>query len=593
MDAPEVEEKIRVDTVKEKQKNGSVYVYERRSRYNREKKRYDAISKKLIGKIPKGHSLDEKPIPTRDKKKVTSESKISLTIPNTSTAMMRILKTVTQNTGIEEEIKQAIPDNSGMAKKVQTAAMYLFASDGDSWPGLFNWTHKYLQDLPYNYNPISEDMAHEMFEFLGEHPEIKERIFLKRAGELAEEELLALDSTTFAIETQSGEIHFVRYSIHKDHLIKQVFKVVVIYAIKRRRAVAYAIIPGNITDSATVPTVLEKLKFLKLNNLELVSDGGYCTDGNIGLMLAGKQPFLDHIDADASWIYDLIDKKREEIIYGGEIIRADSSFSGIKETVTRTFAYTDPETRKEKTIESTVYVFIYYSPFKFAKDDCTLRTDYNTYQMDLLEGAALLDDKKKVENFSKKFMIIKKDQNGTIISITRNDRAWKKKTKTNGFLVLVGTIDQSLDQAFEKYRSREGIEEDIKNVKMHTGAKTVYKQSEETIDGQYLVQFEASTLTDSFQVQLNNVRKNLCIINGTYPHDSTDNLKKERKLRTWLSKTSKHNILTWFDGVKIMTLDNGSEQFVLKPDYTERDRLLLNKLGIEVPSEEEGKEKES
>ena len=55
----------RVCTVKVAQKNGDIYIIERKTMYD-EKKRYNRVlSSKLIAKIPKG---GDKPVPTRPKR---------------------------------------------------------------------------------------------------------------------------------------------------------------------------------------------------------------------------------------------------------------------------------------------------------------------------------------------------------------------------------------------------------------------------------------------------------------------------------------------------------------------------------------------
>lgn len=45
---------IKVGTVRERQKNGDIYVYERKTKYDPNKKYSDTISKVLIGKIVNG-----------------------------------------------------------------------------------------------------------------------------------------------------------------------------------------------------------------------------------------------------------------------------------------------------------------------------------------------------------------------------------------------------------------------------------------------------------------------------------------------------------------------------------------------------------
>ncbi len=57
--------KIKTALVNVTQKNGDIYVMERQSVYNPEKKYYRIISSKLVAKIPKG---EKDPVPTRPKR---------------------------------------------------------------------------------------------------------------------------------------------------------------------------------------------------------------------------------------------------------------------------------------------------------------------------------------------------------------------------------------------------------------------------------------------------------------------------------------------------------------------------------------------
>jgi hypothetical protein len=96
---------------------------------------------------------------------------------------------------VRKEIHDLLPDDlQGVAQKLITAALFLFATDGESWPGMHGWTRKYLGALPYIAGPISEDMLHDLFVEIGENRLLRENIFIARAKALNDEEMLALDA---------------------------------------------------------------------------------------------------------------------------------------------------------------------------------------------------------------------------------------------------------------------------------------------------------------------------------------------------------------------------------------------------------------
>lgn len=57
--------KIKTSIIHKPQKNGDIYVLERKTKYDPEKKYTRVLSTKLISKIPKGSEI---PVPTRPKK---------------------------------------------------------------------------------------------------------------------------------------------------------------------------------------------------------------------------------------------------------------------------------------------------------------------------------------------------------------------------------------------------------------------------------------------------------------------------------------------------------------------------------------------
>lgn len=573
--------KTRIDKCYEKQKNGSYYVYERHSVYDPASGQYKSVKKVLLGKIPEGHPKTEDPIPTRPKRKSVAKHGQELTVEQYPTAMIEILNHILETSGVKAELESALEDedDKGLRDKIQTCALYLLVNDGESWAGMHNWTRDNLGFLPYVHGPITKDISHDLVKYLGENPAIKNKVFLLRAKKLDDDELLALDSSTYIVETKTGEIRIVQYAMHKDNTIRQLYKAVEVYAINCRKPVAFALIPANIPDCNTVAAVLKQLEFLNLKSLELISDGGYCTDATIGLMLSKHQHFVTHIETNTKWIVPIIDQHREELLYGGEVIGIDPSYTGMRFPVKHTFKYVD-EAGEEQTITRRVNVFIYHSTARAAKDEEAMLAKFEQYKEDLIDGAALCDDKKDFDSFCDKYMKVTKDASGKVLEVTRKSANWKKLMRLNGFLVILADKEKDVNKGFEKYRAREKVEEDIKNDKSHAGGDVTYKHSTITIDGQYFIRFESRTLRESFDLELKSIRRNLAVPNGNDEHDTSENLKLERKLRSWLQHTSLVNIIKWFAKLTATSIHHGKKEYLWQPDYIKRDKLFLKKIGL-------------
>ena len=569
----------KVSIIREIQDNGDTYVYERKTIYDPIKRYNRSVGKTLIGKIPKGHT---EMIDTRPKKRtvVVSEDQMAEVVKASRrhVGMLDIVAHVAEKSGVAKQLHKAIPDDIGLRQKMQTLAWYEFASDGDSWPGIVNWSTRYAGLLPYRDTPISQDMYHDVFAYLGMHEEIKQTIFMIRSESMGSGELLALDSTT--VWTESKQLKNGRSAPHKDKLIKNVYKIVMIYSITSRQPIAYAILPGNIPDGQTVPNVLEQLKSLTLNDVEIVSDNGYCTEDNLLLMITSGFRFITRIENDIQWISPLIDQYREELSFCGEIMHCDPKFSGVTVKQMHTFQYvrqrgsTKSGLSRGETEEITrrLYVHIYFSSTKKADEDVKFRMRYDAVYSDLYSGALLDKDDRA---FADKYMKVRY-WGDRITEIKPDRKAIQKRSRYHGFLVLVSRKEKDTNRALEKYRAREYVEEDIKNGKYHAGTNHPRVWTDDTLDGQMLVQFLAQSMHESFASMLRVQKDTLAVVNGDAEHDSKENLQQEKALKNWLRKTSMNGILNWFDAIQRTDVEGRR----WKTEMSKRDRLFLEKLGV-------------
>lgn len=138
--------KIKTRIIHSPQKNGDIYVLERKTVYDSEKKYNKVLSTKLISKIPKGTKI---PVPTRPKraKKSNSDQNIyNVALKNAvpladevvasrkRVGMMNIIDHIGKVSGIDDAIYTST--DVGTAQKIISLARYLLATDGQSLPGM-------------------------------------------------------------------------------------------------------------------------------------------------------------------------------------------------------------------------------------------------------------------------------------------------------------------------------------------------------------------------------------------------------------------------------------------------------------------------
>ena len=570
----------------ERKPNGSIYVYERTSWYDRDTKKTRSKRKLLGIKDPEiGEVRDTRP---RKKKTETSTEEKELIVKKSANAMVSILEYLSNASGVSQEVTAATRGDRGTREKILTLAWYAFATEGRSWTRAENWTRTFLNELPYRYGPITEDIYQDLFREIGSHEEIKWKIFKLRAKQMGEDELLALDSST--ISTTTKTIHTAQKAKDKDGIVKNVYKIVYIYSITARQLIAYDMIPGHIPDCSTVDTALSHLDALELsNNIEVVQDNGYATDEDIGEFLHRKRHFITRLEPNRKWISNDVDQALKEIRDGDKqssIIHCDPAFAGKAIRITHTFPYKRKygSTKKEKKagdidyITSHINIFIYYSTKKKGDDDEKFRNQFEQVREDATSGAFL---DKEAKAFLDKYCTTTIGCDGTITDVSLDIKAYQEKMKYNGVLVVVTDKEKDIEAALVKYRSRETIEEGIEGHKSHTGGNTSKPgMTDESLDGELLVEFLANSMRESFRTRLRSMKSTLGIPNGIRDHDLKKNLEAETKVKSWIRKKSLAYIIEYFEHKEVVILYDGKKCYKIDDNKTTRDKLFLQHLGV-------------
>jgi len=566
--------------------NGSIYVFERTTWYDRDTKKTRSRRKLLGIKDPETGEL-RKTRPRKDNTE-TNTGEANVNGIKKENAMISILSYLSDLSGVTKEVTAATRGDRGTREKILTLAWYVFATEGRSWTRAENWTRLFQNELPYNYGPITEDIYQDLFHDIGKRQKIKWSIFKNRANQMGEDELLALDSST--ISTTTKTIHNAQKAKDKDGIIKQVYKVVYIYSITARQLLAYDVIPGNITDCSTVDTALTHLDVLGLSsNIEVVQDNGYATDEDIGEYLHRKRHFVTRLEPNRKWIREEVLKAIKDIRDGDEqtsVIHCDPSFGGKTVSMVHAFPYKRKYGSSKKDmkagdidyVKARVNVFIYYSTKKKGEDDEKFRIQFEQVREDVMNGAFL---NKEGKVFLEKYCVTSLDEDGTITNVSLDIKAYQEQLKYHGLLVIITDKERDIESALIKFRSRETIEEGIEGHKGHTGGDTSKPgMTDESLDGELLVEFLANSMRESFRNRLRSMKSTLGVPNGSRDHDTRINLEAETKVKNWIRKKSIVYLIEYFDHKEVTLLNNGKKTYKTDGYKTSRDRLFLSHLGV-------------
>lgn len=571
----------RVCTVKVAQKNGDIYIIERKTMYD-EKKRYNRVlSSKLIAKIPKG---GDKPVPTRPKRAklpVLDVEVGNLTASRMRVGMMDIIAHIGDVSGIDSAIYDAT--DPGTAQKIISLARYLLATGGQTLPGILTW--QFSHPLPYEHG-LSEGIYHELFVRIGRDESLVQNFFASRVRSLSEKDAIAYDSTTISTWSE-GQIE-ARYGFNKAGDGLRTIKFLSLYSINTRQPIAYTKLPGNLPDVVTVKNAITQMNALGMKTAELVTDNGYHSQQNLSELLQAGFDFLTLAKTSLLWVRDEIDRHMEDFSGITTACPFDTSTHGVTVTLMRDFQkvrkYGGKASGKQagdvETFRRRVYLHLFFNPMRQAEDKAA-------FESELIDIKGLLESGKQEEELSepaqrKAAKYLRVNHRGGRISVTFDEKSCAEANKYHGFFALVANKEKETFEALAKYRKRNTIEAFFRGDKQTADGLRPRVWNADSLRGRMFVQFVAMCYYEYFSEQLRQVKMKLGIPNGDEKHDTKAVLEAERKLKSWIENTPIYLQLQWFDTVENVKVSSILTSKRWTTEITSRDALYLEKLGVKL-----------
>ena len=563
------------------QKNGDIYVLERQTIYIPEKKYNKVISSKLIAKIPKG---EENPVPTRPK---SPDGKKSIKKPKNLSAsrmhvgMMDIIDHIGTVSGIDAGVYGST--EIGTAQKIISLARYLFATDGQSLPGILTW--QYTHPLPYTQG-LSEKIYHSLFVQVGRDEALQQNFFKSRCRCLGKMSALAYDSTT--ISTYSNNQIEARYGYNKAGDGLKTVKLLTLYSIDARQPVAFTKQPGNIPDVLTVKNSLQQLSALGLDAAEIITDNGYYSEQNLAGMFCAGYHFLTLVKTNIKWVKKEIDGHMDEFTSIGSVCPFDPGIHGITVKLMHTFTkerkYSSDKKGLSKgdreTFSRRIYLNIYFSLGRQNQDRMVFEADLMELKAVIESGIPVEELPRRSQDKVRKYLTIR--HWGDRITVTFNDKACQEAYRYHGFFALVSDKEKDTFECLRKYRKRETIESFFETGKQHADGARTRVWDTDTLRGRMFVQFVALCYYEYYSNEIRKLKQLLGKPNGESSHDTKGNLDDEKALKSWLQNTPVYLQLQWFDTVENTTVSSELRNKRWSTVVTARDSMFLEKLGIQT-----------
>ncbi len=571
----------RVSTVRIPQKNGDIYILERKTMYDEKKKYNRVLSSKLIAKIPKG---GDKPVPTRPKRAkspVLDAEAGNLRASRMRVGMMDIISHIGEVSGIDPAVYAAT--DLGTAQKIISLARYLIATGGQTLPGILTW--QFSHPLPYAHG-ITEGIYHELFARIGLDEALVQNFFASRVRSLSEKDAIAYDSTTISTWSE-GQIE-ARHGFNKAGDGLRTIKFLSLYSIDTRQPIAYTKLPGNLPDVVTVKNAITQMNALGLKTTELVTDNGYHSQQNLSELLLAGFDFLTLVKTSLVWVRDEIDRHTEEFSSIRTACPFDTSTHGVTVMLKREFQkvrkYGGKASGKQagdvETFSRRIYLHLFFNPMRQAEDKAA-------FESELMEIKALLEEGRQQEELSeaaqkKAEKYLRVSRRGGRLSVTFDEDACAEANKNHGFFALVANKEKDTFAALAKYRKRNTIEAFFRGEKQMADGLRPRVWNADSLRGRMFVQFVAMCYYEYLSEQLRQVKMTLGIENGDGKHDTKAVLEAERKLKSWMENTPIYLQLQWFDTVENVKVSSILTSKRWTTEITSRDALYLEKLGVKL-----------
>lgn len=571
---------IKTLTIRQAQKNGDIYILERRTIYDPVKKYNRIISTKLISKIPKGTQIPVSTRPKHAKDTDSADKSQIVSAQRNHVGMMDIISHIGSVSGIDDAVYAST--DTGTAQKILSLARYLLATNGQSLPGIQTW--QYNHPLPYE-DGITEDIYHNLFVDIGTDESPQQSFFKQRCDQLSDRDSLAYDSST--ISTYSNNQNEARYGFNKAGDGLKTIKILTLYSIESRQPIAFTKQPGNLPDVTSVTNLINQLSALGIKTTEVITDNGYYSEQNFSELLQAGFDFITLSKTNIKWIKPEVDKNREALDSIRSVCPFDPTTHGISVLNMHGFEkirkYANHKSGAEKgaldIITRRIYLNIYFNAARQAADKMAFETDLWELKCQIESGTPVYRLSVSAQEKVKKYFILRTW--GKKTTVTVNDKAVKDASCYHGYFVLVSNKEKDPFECLRKYRRRETIESFFEAEKQHADGTRIRVWYADTLRGRMFVQFVSLCYYEYLSEELRRIKSTLGMKNDA-DHDNNKKIKDELKLKLWMSNTPLYLQLQWFDTVESINVSTKLKNKRWTTEITSRDAIYLDKLGVSL-----------
>jgi len=467
-----------------KNPNGTIYVYQNVSTWDKEAKK-PVTQRTCIGKrdpITNEIIYNKKYLETHGMQTVKKTN--SPTVLQCGASIL--FDKVSVDTGLKTVLKNVFPEKW---QKILTL-VYYFASENKATYRIDTWSK--LVKTPYG-KKISSQRVSELCQEL--NAEVQMKFFNAWIRYTLDEEYHALDITS--VSSYSALNEMVKYGYNRDHENLPQINMLMITGNNSKFPCYYEILPGSIRDVNTLNKVLADLNWMNAKRFHLVMDKGFYSTDNIDMLYKHHHKFI----VGMTFVSSLADTYVE---------RVQSSIMDVENYCNILGNDLYASTFLEKWKGHRMYVHVYY-------DSAKADGEYRTFSRKIQDLKVELETKKEVKAHQKeyeKYFIVKETPvRGRKVEIN-TEAVDAFRNKYAGYFILVSNDEKNPKKALEIYRMKDVVEKSFDNLKSSLESKRMRTHSKETMQGRFFLQFIALILIMDIQ---NKMQEQGLYKNFSYP----------------------------------------------------------------------------
>ena len=464
--------------------NGTTYVYEAISYWDKEKKR-PANKQICIGKLDKDTN---KFIPSKrlnNNQNVTTDPQVTANVQIIGSTL--ILDKITEELGIDKILKSSSRDTY---QQLLTMVYFLVAK-GNALSHCESWCKGHRNPL---LSPLPSQRISEILKLQSEDE--RQSFFKVWSKKICENDYLCYDITSVSSYSEQNE--YIKYGYNRDGEKLPQINIGMLFGQKSKLPICYKRMPGSITDVSTLKKFIHTLNYLNLSRIHMIMDRGFYSNSNIDELFNNKNKFIMGCPTNLKWIRNIIDEYHDDIEMPDNHRKINGETLYVK---TKLFSWGKKKKR--------LYTHIYYNSYVAASAFDKFTEQLISWKEELENG----DDIEKHNDYYQRYFIIKETQKRGRSVQFNNEAIQKQRNRYAGFFVIISNSVKDAREALQIYRNKDVVENCFDDLKNQLDMKRLRVQNSQTMDGRLFVQFIALIYISALREKISN-NKNL--INYTY-----------------------------------------------------------------------------